>query len=183
MKKIFLLLFVALLALQTVSAQKSVKVWVVRHAEKLTVDPQDKDPELSDEGKERAQALMKELKGKKIDSIFATNYIRTKLTGFPLADKIGIAVKTYEPEQIKILAKQWIGNAKGKNLVVIGHSNTVLEIIEAFGGKRPLKALTDDDYDYLFELTIKGDKTDVSVGRYGAEHRAAKTDEPAKMKM
>lgn len=182
MKKILLLLFVAVLLQQTANAQKAVKVWIVRHAEKLAVDPQDKDPELSEDGKERAQALMKELRGKKIDSIFATDYKRTKLTGFPLADKIGISVKTYDPAQIKVLAKQWASNSKGKNLLIIGHSNTVLEIIEAFGGKRPMKALTDDDYDYIFELTVKGDKTEVNTGNFGAPHRA-KEDEAAKSKM
>jgi 2,3-bisphosphoglycerate-dependent phosphoglycerate mutase len=172
MKKIVLILFVALLAQQYAVAQKTLKVFVLRHAEKLNVDSNDKDPELSEEGKERATALAKTLKGEKIDSIFATNYTRTKLTGFPLADRIGISVKTYDPAQIKALAKQWAENAKGKNIVIIGHSNTVLGIIEAFGGAKPLPALTDDDYDYLFEMTVKGDNVDVKVRHYGEPHRA-----------
>lgn len=170
MKNFILIFLLVLLGLQNLSAQKTVKVWVVRHAEKLTDDPKDKDPDLSPEGKERAEALMKALKGESIDSIFATNYKRTKLTGFPLADKIGISVKTYNPEDQKALAKQLIANAKGKNILIIGHSNTVLEIVEAFGAKKPVKELKDDDYDYLFEVTIKGDKADVKVDRYGKEH-------------
>lgn len=182
MKKILLILFVVLLGQQSVNAQKAVKIWVVRHAEKLTVDSADQDPELSEQGKDRALALLKELKGQKIDSIFATDYKRTKLTGFPLADKIGISVKTYDHKDINLLAKQWIANAKGKNLLIIGHSNTVLEIIEAFGGKRPLPKLTDGDYDYIFEMVVKADKVEVSTGQYGAEHRA-KTDKDAKDKM
>ena len=161
-----------LLGQQNLSAQKTVKVWVVRHAEKLTDDPKDKDPDLSPEGKERAEALMKELKGEKIDSIFATNYKRTKLTGFPLADKIGISVKTYNPEDQKALAKQLITNAKGMKILIVGHSNTVLEIVEAFGATKPVKELTDDDYDYLFEVTVKGSKADVKVSRYGKEHHS-----------
>jgi len=173
MKKILLILFVALLVQQSAIAQKAVKIWIVRHAEKLAVDPQDKDPELSELGQERSQALLKELRGKNIDSIFVTDFKRTKLTGFPLADKIGIALKTYDPAQIKQLAKEWSLNARGKNLLIVGHSNTVLEVIEAFGGKRPMPALTDDDYDYIFEVTVKGDKTEVSVGNYGASHRSS----------
>ncbi|MFA6276547.1 MAG: phosphoglycerate mutase family protein [Pedobacter sp.] len=172
MRNFILILLIVLLGQQNLSAQKTVKVWVVRHAEKLTDDPKDKDPDLSPEGKERAEALMKELKGEKIDSIFATNYKRTKLTGFPLADKIGISVKTYNPEDQKTLAKQLIINAKGKNILIVGHSNTVLEIVEAFGAKKPVKGLTDDDYDYLFEVTVKGDKADVKVSRYGKEHHS-----------
>lgn len=170
MKNFIIICFLLLVGHQTVNAQKTLKVYVVRHAEKLTGDPKEKDPELSPEGSERAQALAKELKGQKIDSIFATNYKRTKLTGFPLADKIGISVKTYNPDQIKALAAQLIENAKGKNILVVGHSNTVLEIIEAFGGEKPVKPLTDDDYDYLFTVTVKGKKTEVKTSRYGASH-------------
>jgi len=172
MRNFILILLMILLGQQNLSAQKTVKVWVVRHAEKLTDDPKDKDPDLSPEGKERAEALMKELKGEKIDSIFATNYKRTKLTGFPLADKIGISVKTYNPEDQKALAKQLITNAKGKKILIVGHSNTVLEIVEAFGATKPVKELTDDDYDYLFEVTVKGSKADVKVSRYGKEHHS-----------
>jgi hypothetical protein len=36
--------------------------------------------------------------------------------------------------------------------LVVGHSNTVLEMIEAFGAKD--QSLIDQDYDYLFLLTI-----------------------------
>ncbi|MFI5451506.1 phosphoglycerate mutase family protein [Pedobacter sp. UC225_61] len=172
MRNFILILLMILLGQQNLSAQKTVKVWVVRHAEKLTDDPKDRDPDLSPEGKERAEALMKELKGEKIDSIFATNYKRTKLTGFPLADKIGISVKTYNPEDQKALAKQLIVNAKGKNILIVGHSNTVLEIVEAFGATKPIKELTDNDYDYLFEVTVKGNKADVKVSRYGKEHHS-----------
>ncbi len=183
MKNFIYIFLLILLGQQSVSAQKTVKVWVVRHAEKAVVDPKDKDPELSEEGRLRAEALMKELKGKEIDSIFSTNYKRTKLTGFPLADKMGIAIKTYDPSKIKALAKEWATNSKGKNLLVIGHSNTVLEIIEAFGGARPVKELTDEDYDNLYELTIKGDKVDVKSNRFGAEHHAKDDKAATKTKM
>ena len=63
-------------------------------------------------------------------------------------------------------------NAIGKKMLIIGHSNTVQEILVAFGASKPVKDLTDDDYDYIFMLTIKGDKKEVKVERYGAEHHA-----------
>lgn len=162
-----------LLGQQTVNAQKTLKVWVVRHAEKLTDNPKDRDPQLSPIGMDRAEALKKYLGGQRVDSIFATNYKRTKLTGFPLADKIGINVKTYNVENQKELAKQLIANAKGKKILIIGHSNTVLDVIEAFGGEKPLKELIEEyDYDYIFALTIKGDKVTVKVDHFGAIHRS-----------
>jgi 2,3-bisphosphoglycerate-dependent phosphoglycerate mutase len=172
MKKLILILLVVLLGQQSANAQKALKVYVVRHAEKLTTDPKDKDPELTAEGNERAIALMKELKGQKIDSVFSTNYKRTKMTGFPLADVMGIAIKTYDPAQMKPFANMLMEYAKGKNILIIGHSNTVLNVIEAFGGTKPVKELTDDDYDYLFTLTIKGNKIEVKVSHYGKPHHA-----------
>lgn len=172
MKKIILVLLIVIMGQQVVNAQKTLKVWVVRHAEKFTTDPKDKDPELSPEGAQRAEALMKLLRGEKIDSIFTTNYKRTKLTGFPLADKIGIALKTYDPATQTALAKQLMASAQGKKILIVGHSNTVLDIVEAFGATKPVKELTDDDYDYIFIITVKGNKADVKVERYGKPHHS-----------
>ena len=57
MKKFILIIFIGLLSQQALHAQKTLKVWVVRHAEKLTDNPNEKDPHLSQLGVERAEAL------------------------------------------------------------------------------------------------------------------------------
>ncbi len=170
MKNLIIILAFLFVGQQNLYAQKTIKIWVVRHAEKDTSDPKDKDPDLSPIGKERAEALAKYLKGEQLDSIFSTNYKRTKLTGYPAADKTGLPIKTYDAGAQKAFAEGLIKNAQGKKLLIIGHSNTVQEILVAFGATKPVKDLTDDDYDYIFMLTIKGDKRDVKVDRYGAEH-------------
>jgi len=171
MKYIFIILVFLFVGQQSISAQTT-KIWVVRHAEKDVSDPKEKDPDLSPEGKERAQALAKYLKGEQLDSIFSTNYKRTKLTGYPTADKIGLNIKTYDPTTQKAFVEGLIKNAKGKKMLIIGHSNTVQELLVAFGAEKPVKDLTDDDYDYIFLLTIKGDKKEVKVDRYGLPHHA-----------
>ncbi len=175
MKNLIIILAFIFIGQQNISAQTT-KIWVVRHAEKETSDPKDRDPDLSTEGKERAEALAKYLKGEKLDSIFSTNYKRTKLTGYPAADKIGLAIKTYEPAKQKEFVKGLEKNAQGKKMLIIGHSNTVQEILVDFGVAKPVKDLTDDDYDYIFLLTIKhdkkGDKKEVKVERYGVPHHA-----------
>lgn len=172
MKNLLIVLAFFFVGQQNIYAQKTTKIWVVRHAEKDTSDPKDRDPDLSPVGKERAEALAKYLKGVKLDSIFSTNYKRTKLTGYPTADKIGLAIKTYDPAAQKEFAQGLIKNAQGKKMLIIGHSNTVQEILVAFGATKPVKELTDDDYDYIFTLTLKGDKKEVKVDRYGLAHHA-----------
>ncbi len=174
MKKALLLLVLALGMQQFLYAQKTLNVWIVRHAEKDVSDPKAKDPDLTAEGYQRAEALMKVLKGKRIDSIFSTDYKRTKLTGFPLADRIGITIKPYDATKPIILVKNLKENAGGKNIVIVGHSNTVLELIEAFGAKRPVPTITDDEYDYIFSLTIKGDKIEAKAAKYGKKSKVEK---------
>ncbi|WP_162795915.1 SixA phosphatase family protein [Pedobacter nanyangensis] len=171
MKKL-IFAFVLLFGLQQMAhAQKTLKVWIVRHAEKDTSDPKDKDPELSDAGAQRAEALKKVLKSQRLDTIYSTDYKRTKLTGFPLADITGISIQTYDPAKGAQLVKSLKANAAGKKILIVGHSNTVLELIEAFGAKRPVPSIADDEYDYLFSLTIKGDKAEVKTEKYGAKSK------------
>lgn len=170
MKYLIIILAFLLVGQQNIQAQKTIKIWVVRHAEKDTSDLKDKDPDLSSEGKARAQALANYLKGENLDSIFSTNYKRTKLTGYPTADRIGLGIKTYDPASQKAFAQSLIKNAEGKKILIIGHSNTVQEILAEFGAAKPVKDLTDEDYDYIFTLTIKGNKREVKVDHYGAEH-------------
>ena len=62
----------------------------------------------------------------------------------------------------------------------MGHSNTVLGLVEAFGAEKPVKELTDDDYDYIFEVTIKGDKAEVKANRYGEPHHSQEGDKEQK---
>ena len=62
--------------------------------------------------------------------------------------------------------------ASGKSVLIVGHSNAVLETIEAFGGERPVKLLTDDDYDYLFKIELEVSKpTVVRFYHFGQYHR------------
>ena len=62
MKNYILIILMVLLGQQTVNAQKAMKVFIVRHAEKQSDDPKDKDPLLTDSGALRAIDLMKLLK-------------------------------------------------------------------------------------------------------------------------
>ncbi|WP_421945665.1 phosphoglycerate mutase family protein [Pedobacter sp.] len=164
MKKFFFLLSLSFLFLINVQAQTT-EVWVVRHAEKDKSNPQEKNPDLSNEGTRRAGDLAKFLSKVKFDAAYTTPYKRTRQT----LDSL-IIPKVIEYNDIKALVDSVKTNYAGKKIIIAGHSNTVLEIIEAFGGKRPREELTDDDYDFIFRLNVKGDKAKVKMDQYGVPH-------------
>jgi len=164
MKKLLFFLAAIFLFFQIGKAQTT-EIWVVRHAEKEKSDTQDKNPDLSEEGKVRAGDLAKYLKKENIDVAFSTPYKRTHQT----LDSLVIP-KVINYNDIKSLVDTIKTTYVGKKIIIAGHSNTVLEIIEAFGGKRPREELTDDDYDFIFRLSVKGDKARVKMDQYGVPH-------------
>lgn len=164
MKRLIFFFSLCLLLSTAVLAQNT-EVWVVRHAEKDKSNPEDKDPNLSDEGRIRAGDLATFLKNVKFDVGYSTPYKRTHQTLDSLI--IPKVINYTDPKSLVDSVKK---NYSGKTVIVAAHSNTVLEIIEAFGGKRPMEMLTDDDYDYIFRLTVKDDKAKVKKDQYGRPH-------------
>jgi broad specificity phosphatase PhoE len=170
MKKLLIILcFLAF----NVSAQveKPTIIYLVRHAEKVTTDATAKDPLLTEKGQKRALVLVKKLKKEKLNSIYSTDYQRTKLTTQPVAEKQNIVVKLYDAKQLKAFAQTILAENKGKKVLVVGHSNTVLETIEALGGQRPVASISDNEYDYFFTVKIDTDGVvEVKMGHYGEKN-------------
>ncbi len=156
--------------------EKPTVIYLVRHAEKVTSDPANKDPLLTENGQTRAVALAKKLKKEKLNLIYSTDYQRTKLTAQPIAEKQGIVVKLYDAKQLKAFAQTILAENKGKNVLVVGHSNTVLETIEALGGQRPVASISDEEYDYFFTVKIQPDSTvKVKMEHYGEKNSSTKS--------
>jgi broad specificity phosphatase PhoE len=142
-------------------------IWIVRHAEKDTSAANKRDPELTEIGKQRALDLATFLKGQEPDMIFSTNTKRTRQTAAHFKAK----VNTYDASLIKEFAQRIIDFQKGKTILIVGHSNTVLETIEALGGSRPVAQLVDDDYDYIFKVSLTAEGGVVTKAyHYGAKH-------------
>ncbi len=168
MKKILFLLLLFALNLQGQN-KSTTTIYLVRHAEKITDEPTNKDPMLTQKGEERAIALAKALKKIDIHNIYSSNYKRTLATVTPIAQKLKKEIKIYDLKQLKIEADAILKDNKGKIALVVGHSNTVIETIEALGGKRPIESISDQEYDYLFKVSIAADgATTVKVMHYGA---------------
>jgi phosphohistidine phosphatase SixA len=171
MKKLLLLLLIIGLFITKLSAQTT-KIWVVRHAEKEVSDPENKDPELTEKGLVRAWDLNTFLKKENITQLYSTNFFRTRQTLQPLASTYNLDIAFYK-DNASLVNK--IKSLKGdQNIVVAGHSNTVIKLVKELGAQIAIDTLTEDDYDYIFLVTIKGDKVSLKTKHFGAKHHVTK---------
>ena len=158
MRKILVLAAVLVLGCAGVAAAQQA-VFVVRHAERADAGTtgssmMGSDPDLSDAGKARAQSLAAALRDAGITAIYTTEYKRTQQTAAPLASALGITPTVVPARDLQGLIEK-IKAAAG-NSVVVGHSNTVGDVIARLGVTDPVK-LGDQDYDNLF-VVVKGEK-------------------------
>lgn len=159
-------------------AQKTT-IWFVRHAEKEAATPQNTDnPGLSPDGQKRADALAKFLKRAKIKAIYITTYKRTAETARPVAAQTKLIPQVYT-DSPKTFAENTLKTFNGNNVLVVGHSNTLMPLLAAFGSELPFDELDEDDYDMIFKVTINGSGTrNLEVSYYGTLHH--KSDLPQK---
>ena len=153
--------------------------YLVRHAEKDT----GKNPVLSTAGYLRTGDLYRELKNKKISKIFVSQYRRTQLT----ADSLRIYKKTdtihYTADETGdgLLNKLAGQKGKQKNILIIGHSNTIPAILKKLGViGLDISEIPDDEFDNLFVVTVKNRKVSLKWLKYGKASLPA--SDPGKMK-
>jgi broad specificity phosphatase PhoE len=158
--KHYFLLFSFLLILSACTAQNSPKtIYIVRHAEKQL---EGKDPELAYVGEVRAKKLAQILEKEAIKRVLSTDYTRTRNTAQPTAAAAGLVVEYYDPKNQEALVADL--RASEGNILVVGHSNTVSQLANAFIDKGEKFAdLTDLEYDYIYVVTL--DKKGAKVER------------------
>ena len=94
------------------------------------------------------------LRDSKISVIYTTEFKRTQQTAAPLAKALGLTVTTLPAEnQAALVGKLRTSTATS---LVVGHSNTILDIIKALGITEPVN-IPDSDYDNLF-VVVLGEK-------------------------
>lgn len=146
------LLTVLVLVLTLAACQHT--YYVVRHAEKQ-VNPPQANPPLTANGEAMAQHLKQLLQDKKIKHIYSTNTIRTTSTAAPLAQAIGVTTELYGPKPDSTFIQK-LKKLK-HNALVVGHSNTVDDIVNALANATKINGdLDESDYGGLYVVTVKG---------------------------
>jgi broad specificity phosphatase PhoE len=123
-------------------------VVVVRHAERA-------NSTLTEDGEKRAETLARLLSNVGLSAIFSTNYTRTIETANNTADRLGIPIQFYT--SVAGVADLIKAEYTGKVVLVVGHSNSVTQTVQALGVSSVPPF--DGRYDNLYLVTIRPDGT------------------------
>jgi broad specificity phosphatase PhoE len=144
------LLLVALAACATVAPEPDgPSYYAMRHLQKANGP----DPGLSDEGRANAERLAGWFGGDAPRAIFVSTTRRARETAAPLAARLGLETKEYDPSDTPGLIARV--RAEAGPVLIVGHSNTVPDIVERLGGARP-GDLGESDYGDVWRVWPDG---------------------------
>ena len=147
-----------------VNGCKDYDVFILRHLEKDNDGT--KDPSLSKLGKENAKKLAELTLFSNIDHAFYTPYKRT----YETLEFIEAEKNVYDPSQPQQLVRKVKDEHCGETVVIVGHSNTVPDLVSAFGGaftvsyagkslsQTPSVSLSEKDYGSIFRVTFHNER-------------------------
>ena len=169
MTRKLLALFALLLLSQLAVAQQTNEsvfiiktVFLVRHAERA--DEPRQDPPLTEKGVARSEALVRLLGAADIKAIYTSQFARTKLTAEPLAKQLGLTVTPLSlktsPSNPRAIAEEStketvdkIMSLTGGSVLVVGHSNSIPDVIKMLGGD-VVPTIDEKKFDDLFVVTV-----------------------------
>jgi 2,3-bisphosphoglycerate-dependent phosphoglycerate mutase len=136
-------------------------ILLVRHAEKAT-DSNEAAVPLSEAGAARAARLAEVLKSAGVTAVYATDTVRARKTAEPLAKAAALEVRIYAPKGSDgkpapgILVERLKKEEPKGIVLVVGHSNTVPEILAALGYTARVE-IPSSQYDDLFVVTPRAE--------------------------
>ena len=137
-------------------SQATTTIIFVRHAEQF--DAPDSDPGLNEAGQRRVAELMRQLVDVDviagIDAVYATAYKRSQETAEPIANALNLPIHTYDATDTETVLRTILKNHKGKIILVVGHSNTVPELIANSGASKNVPAIHHDEFDNIYIISI-----------------------------
>jgi phosphohistidine phosphatase SixA len=126
--------------------------YVMRH---LHTPAGERDPDLTAEGQRQAALLGGALR-EQPRIIYVSSFKRTQQTAAPLAAALGLTLIVYDPADTPaLLARVRQGPFP---VLIVGHSNTVPDIVAGLGGERPAP-LVHEDFGDVWQITADGATT------------------------
>jgi broad specificity phosphatase PhoE len=152
---------------------EAVTVYVVRHAEKQSVDDDapeaaKKDPPLSRDGQLRALGLADDLPIAELDAVYLTDFKRSRETASGVLAVTGIVPIVYPPKDTAGLVAR-LRKRSGEQVLVVGHSNTIPPLLQQLGVVEDVK-IHEQQYGDLWIVTVAGDgPATLEVRRFGEQ--------------
>ena len=147
MKHLPLILSISLLLVTAANAAPV--IFIVRHAEKTRAGGN--DPDLSLQGRKRADALAHILKDSQITAVFVTEFKRTQETAAATAKAAHVGPTVVSANDIGALGEKL--RASNGNALVVGHGNTIPDLLQALGVTTPV-SIPEDDYTEIFAVLV-----------------------------
>ena len=135
---------------QAESASVVTQIYILRHTEKE--DDVSEDPLLSESGIKRAKYWKRVLADIDINQIYTTDFKRNIQTAKTLAENYDVKPELYYPMSFDIV--KFINEIKGQKVLIIGHSNTIPDMVNRLIGESTYPPMSHTDYDKLFLITI-----------------------------
>jgi broad specificity phosphatase PhoE len=135
----------------------STTIIVIRHAEKdVNADPV--DPPLSAAGVARAELLSQMFGDTKslghLDAIYISPALRNRLTVAPLAARLGIRATVVAADDVKSVTRRALNEHSGGRVLVVGHTDTVPQIVAALSGYPTIPAIAEHEYGTMYIITV-----------------------------
>jgi broad specificity phosphatase PhoE len=138
------------------STANSTTVIVIRHAEKASNGGD--DPPLDPAGAARALLLARMFGDAhppgSLDAIYVSPALRNRQTAAPLAARLGISPVVVPADDPRALARRALHEHDGGRILIIGHSDTVPEIVAALSGQATIPAIGDSEYGTMYVVTV-----------------------------
>ena len=166
-------------------SQATTTMIFVRHAE-AAQDPAE-DPGLSPAGQRRVAELTRQLVDADvvsgINAVYASRYRRSIETAEPVARRLGLDVQIYEfdPVDNEEVLDRMLADHKGEIILVVGHSNTVPQLIADLGASKNVPEIAHGEHDNIYLVSIPWfGKTKTIRMRFGDPYRPLQdSDVPA----
>lgn len=158
MKKILVFLLLFFIG-QLIIAQNidPAQFFFIRHAEK--VKKGEEDPALTKIGEKRANYWAEVFKNTEFAAVYSTQTKRTLSTALPTANKSELTPIIYKTESIDL--KQLSEKYAGKNVLIVGHSNTIPDMVNSLLGDDRVEEIGEFNNSNLYIVSYSVEYSDL----------------------
>jgi broad specificity phosphatase PhoE len=90
----------------------------------------------------------------RLDAIYVSPTRRSAETAAPLAARLKIAVTVGPENDPKVVARRVLREHQGGHVLIVAHSNTIPEIVEALSGHGTVPPIEDEEYGTIYLVTV-----------------------------